>query len=136
MLLYFELRQNSQQTTATALREHFILERIAEEESVEVAEEDYDREIALIAMQTGDTPRRVRAQIEKQDLMDSLRNQIVERKVIEFVLEHAKFKDVEFKPGGGDVEAVDRAVGGGEESEIPVATHGEQEELVTPKDHT
>lgn len=131
-----ELRQNSQQTTATALREHFILERIAEEESVEVAEEDYDREIALIAMQTGDTPRRVRAQIEKQDLMDSLRNQIVERKVIEFVLEHAKFKDVKFKPGGGDVEAVDLAVGGGEESEIPVATHGEQEELVTPKDHT
>ena len=131
-----ELRQNSQQTTATALREHFILERIAEEEDVEASEEDYDREIGLIAMQTGDTPRRVRAQIEKQGLMDSLRNQIVERKVIDSVLEHAKFKDVKFEPGGGDVEAVDLAVGGGEESDIPVATHGEQEELTAPKDHT
>ena len=103
---------------------------------MEAAEEDYDREIALIAMQTGDTPRRVRAQIEKQDLMDSLRNQIVERKVIDLVLKHAKFKDVKFQPGGGDVEAVDLAAGGGEESEIPVAAHGEKEELVTPKDHT
>jgi len=131
-----ELRQNSQQTTATALREHFILERIAEAEGVEADEEDYDREISLIAMQTGDTPRRVRAQIEKQGLMDSLRNQIVERKVIDSVLEHAKFKDVKFEPGGGDVEAVDLAVGGGEESDIPVATHGEQKELIAPKDHT
>jgi len=131
-----ELRQNSQQTTATALREHFILERIAEAEGVEADEEDYDREISLIAMQTGDTPRRVRAQIEKQGLMDSLRNQIVERKVIDSVLEHAKFKDVKFEPGGGDVEAVDLAVGGGEESDIPVATHGEQKELLAPKDHT
>ena len=68
--------------------------------------------------------------------MDSLRNQIVERKVIDSVLEHAKFKDVKFEPGGGDVEAVDLAVGGGEESDIPVATHGEQEELIAPKDHT
>ena len=32
-----ELRQNSMASTRTALHEHFILERIAEEEDVEVA---------------------------------------------------------------------------------------------------
>ena len=131
-----ELRQNSQETTSTALREHFILERIAEEENVDAAEADYDREISLIAMQTGDTPRRVRAQIEKKGLMDSLRNQIVERRVIDLVLEHAKFKDVKFEGEGGTTEALDMAIGGGEQNEIPVAAHGQEEELAAPKDHT
>ncbi|MEK6247010.1 MAG: trigger factor [Planctomycetales bacterium] len=131
-----ELRQNSMQATETSLREHFILERIAEEESVDAVEADFDHEIELIAMQSGDTPRKVRAQIEKSDLMDSLRNQIIERKVIDLVLEQAKFEKVKFKPSGGDVEAVDLAVGGGDASEIPVASHGEEEKLAEPKDHT
>ena len=131
-----ELRQNSQETTSTALREHFILERIAEEEKLDAEEADYDREISLIAMQTGDTPRRVRAQIEKKGLMDSLRNQIVERRVIDLVLEHAKFKDVAFEGEGGNTEAVDWAIGGDDQNEIPTASHGQEEELAAPKDHT
>ena len=131
-----ELRQNSQETTATALREHFILERIAEEENVDAGEADYDKEISLIAMQTGDSPRRVRAQIDKKGLMDSLRNQIIERRVIELVLGEAKFKDVPFEGEGGNTEAVDLAVGGGEQNEIPVAAHGQEEVLAAPKDHT
>ena len=131
-----ELRQNSRETTATALREHFILERIAEEESIDADDADYDREVNLIAMQSGDSPRRVRAQLDKRGLMDSLRNQIVERKVIDLVLEHAKFTDVEFKQSGRNVEAIDLAAGGGEESEIPVAKHADPEELSTPKEHS
>ena len=60
-----ELMQNSQQSTAKSLKEHFILERIAEKEGVEDAPADYDAEIALIAQQSGENPRRVRAQLEK-----------------------------------------------------------------------
>ena len=131
-----ELRQNSQQATATALREHFILERIAEEEKIDAEEADYDKEIALIAMQTGDSPRRVRAPIEKKGLLDSLRNQIIERRVIELVLEQAKFKDVAFDSEGGNTEAIDLAIGGGDQNDIPVAEHGQEEELAEPKDHT
>ena len=130
-----QLRQNSAESTAKALREHFILEKIAEEEEIDATDEDIDQEIALIAIQSNQTPRRVRAQIEKQDLNDSLRNQIVENKVIQLVLEHAKFKDVAYQQEGGDVEAIDFAAGGGE-SEIPVAKYGEAEELSEPKDHT
>ncbi len=40
----------------------------------------------LIAEQSGESARRVRARLEKQGLMDALRNQIIERKVIELVL--------------------------------------------------
>ncbi|HEY4310600.1 MAG TPA: trigger factor, partial [Pirellulales bacterium] len=92
-----ELRQNSSSATARALKEHFILERIAEDEKVEDLPEDYDLEIDLIAQQTGESPRRTRAQLEKRGLMDALRNQIIERKAIDLVLSHAKFKEVPYK---------------------------------------
>jgi trigger factor len=120
------LRQSTEANTARALKEHFILERIAEEEKIEETEQDYDDEIRLIAAQSGESPRRVRTQLERQDLMDVLRNQIVENKTIQLILSHASFKDVPFEPERTDTESVDQAAGGGdeEESEIPEAKHG------------
>jgi trigger factor len=132
-----DLRQNSAASTARALKEHFILERIAEEESVEATPEDFQQEIALIAAQSGESPRRVRARMEKGGLMDALRNQVIERKVIDLVVSQAKFKDVPYKPDVAETEAIDQAAGGQDvESEIPEAKHaGEAEPLRTPKDH-
>ena len=130
-----ELRQNSAGATARSLREHFILERIAEDESIDAEPADYDTEIQLIAAQSSESPRRVRAQMEKRGLMDSLRNQIVERKVIETVQAEAKFKDVPFKQEGGDVETIGLAAGGSK-VDIPEATKpNEPEALAEPKDH-
>jgi len=56
-----ELHQNAMASTARALKEHFILEKIAEEEKIESESGDFDKEIELIADQTDETPRRVRA---------------------------------------------------------------------------
>ena len=116
-----EIRQNSQVSTARALKEHFILERIAEEEEIDADESDYNQEIALIASQSNESPRRVRARIEKSGSMDVLRNQIVERKVVERILEHAKFKEVPYEFEGSQTEAIDQEAGGGGESDIPEA---------------
>jgi trigger factor len=120
-----ELRQNSRASTARALKEHFILERIAEAQGVEAEPHDYDQEVALLAAQSGESVRRVRAQLEKQGLMDSLRNQIIERKVIDLILANAKFKDVPFEMEPTDAEAIDQSATGGEEQEstIPEAEH-------------
>jgi trigger factor len=115
-----ELRQNSRQSTARALKEHFVLERIAEEEKIEDTEADYGQEIALIAAQTGESVRRTRAQLEKGGLMDSLRNQIIERKAIELILADAKFKDVPFELEPTDAEALDQSAGGGDELETDI----------------
>jgi trigger factor len=114
-----QLRQNSKASTAAALKEHFILERIAEEEKIDVEDGDYDREITLIAMQSGESPRRVRAQLEKRGLMDVLRNQIIERKVLERVQAEAKFKDEPYEPAKTDTEAIVMAAGGGSGTAIP-----------------
>jgi trigger factor len=108
-----ELRQNSAASTSRALKEHFILERIAEDEKIEAEEGDFEQEIFLIALQSGESPRRVRAQIEKRGLMDVLQNQIVERKVLERVQAEAKFKDLPYEPTKVAAEAISMAAGGG-----------------------
>lgn len=107
-----QLRQNSNASTATALKEHFILERIAEDESIDAEEGDYEKEIFLMSMQSGESPRRVRAQLEKRGLLDVLRNQIVERKVLDLVQEEAKFKDEPYNPEKNETEAIHMAAGG------------------------
>jgi len=122
-----ELRQSVMGSTAAALKEHFILERIAEEEAIADTAADYDEEIRAIAGQSGESPRRVRANLEKRGLMDVLRNQIVERKTIDLITSHASFTDTPFEFQKRDAEAVDHAVCGvvvGEE-EIPTATQPE-----------
>jgi trigger factor len=118
------LRQNSMANTATALKEHFILERIAEDEEIEDDPADYDREIELIAMQSGDSPRRVRARLDKKGQMDALRNQIIERKVIERIMAEATFDDVDFELDTHETYAVDFTVSGHDDSSIPEAKPG------------
>ncbi|MGD0517102.1 MAG: trigger factor [Thermoguttaceae bacterium] len=115
-----ELLQNSAVSTAKALKEHFILERIAEEEKIEAADDDFTQEIALIAAQSNESPRRVRAQIEKSGNWDVLQNQIIERKAVDLILDHATFKEVPFEFEHTQAETVDQALGG-EHDNIPEA---------------
>ena len=91
----------------------------------------------MIAVSQQDSPRRVRARLEKKGQMDTLRNRIIERKVVELITAKATFKEVEFEPGPQDTEAVDLAIGGRPDSEIPDAKPGGQaESLTTPKEHS
>ncbi|MDD3589209.1 MAG: trigger factor [Thermoguttaceae bacterium] len=122
------LRQNSDATTAQALKEHFILEAIAESEDIRDEERDYDVEIMLMAAQSGESPRRVRSQIEKAGSMDVLRNQIIERKVINMIMESAEFVEVPYVMEELDEEAVDRAAGAPEET-IPEVSEEEAKEV-------
>ena len=116
-----ELRQSVMASTARSLKEHFILEKIAESENVSDSATDYEEEIKAIAAQSGESPRRVRASLERKGLMDVLRNQIIERKTIDLVTSQAKFKDTPFEFPKPDAEAIDHAVCGvaAGEDEIP-----------------
>jgi trigger factor len=118
------LRQNSRASTARALKEHFILERIAEDQEIDAVESDYDDEIAIIARQSNESPRRVRAKLEKRGSMDVLRNQIIERKVVDLILAHAVFKEVPYEIEMSDVAAMELTAAGGDTSEIPEAKPG------------
>ena len=58
-------RNNARQSTVNALREHFVLEKIAEELKIEPTPEEYDREIDLLAEQSDMSGRRMRARLKR-----------------------------------------------------------------------
>src|SRR5208283_647213 len=95
-----------------------------EDQEIDADEKDYDDEIAIIAKQTEESPRRVRARLEKRGSMDVLRNQIIERKVIDLILANAVFKEVPYEIEESDVAALELAAAGGNLSEIPDAKRG------------
>src|SRR4029077_19237523 len=74
------LRQNVLQSTAVALMEHFVLQKIAETEKIEIQDADIDAEIARIAAQNGESPRKVKAQMERDELIEALATDLLERK--------------------------------------------------------
>lgn len=115
-----EIKQKSISTTRQALKEHFVLDRIATEEKIEVSPMEIETEIHLMAMQRGESPRKVRARLEKQGMIENLEAQILERKAIDVVLEKAKYKDVDLPLVDTDrVEAISHAVSGEDPSAAP-----------------
>lgn len=124
-----DLQHNIMAYTARSLKEHFILERIAEDQKIEADPADFDTEIELLADQNDESPRRVRARIEKQGAMDTLRNQIIERKVIDLIESQAKFEEVPHIPAKADSAALDFAIAGSFEN-IPDAKYNN--DAVTP----
>ncbi len=126
------LRQNVLAKTETLLKEHFILERIAEDQNIEAESVDYDLEVTRIAMQQNDSPRRVRARLERTGQIDSLRNMIIERKVIEQITDKATFKAIPYDlDDASKTAAIDFFAAGGSDRAIPEAKYdgGEAEPI-------
>ena len=115
-----ELLQNQISTTRQALKEHFVLDKIATQEKLEVTPHDKEVEISNMAMQRGESPRRVRARLEKMGLLENLEAQILERKAVDVVLQKAIFEDT---PGESiqkyEVEALELSVCGQEVAPAP-----------------
>jgi len=89
------MQQDVMESTTKALKEHFVLQKIAETEKIDVSEDEINGEIEQLAIQNGESPRRMRARLEKDDLLDTLAAQIIERKALDLVLESATYEDVQ-----------------------------------------
>ncbi len=88
------LEQNVLENTKIALKEHFVLQKIAEVEKIDIQKDDVEAEIERIAAQTGESVRKVRAQLEREDMMETLAAQLIERKALELILNTAEFEEV------------------------------------------
>jgi trigger factor len=108
-----EIRQRAVSTTRQALKEHFVLDKIATSENIEVTPQDIEMQIQLMAMQRGESPRRVRARLVKSGMIENLEAQIRERKAVDVILERANYQDVpQKKQAEHRVEAVPYSVCG------------------------
>jgi trigger factor len=137
------LEQDVLKSTAASLKEHFVLQKIAEEEKLDVNEDDVNEEIERIAEMNNESARRVRARLERDDLMETLAAQLIERMALNLILESATYEDQEIgaapTPGVSTVE--EQAVPGemkdptapppeaqapAEQAEAPAAAEGGQ----------
>lgn len=103
------LEQDVLRTTESSLKEHFVLQKIAEVEKMEIEDDDLDAEIDRIADQSDESPRKVRARMEKEDLMEALATDLLERKALDLILAEAKFEDYELSPEASDEQNADVA---------------------------
>ena len=106
-----DLKQQAITITRKNLKEHFVLDRIADAEDIEVTNSELEYEIAVMAIQSGENPRRVRSRLIKTGVIENLRAQVRERKAVDVILESADFVDVDADPiVEADVEAISRVV--------------------------
>jgi trigger factor len=106
------LQQDVLRSTALSLKEHFVLQKVAEVEKIEVADDEIDLEIERLADQTGESPRRVRSQLEKEDLLETLAAQLIERKALDLILDSAEYEDTPMSRESGLSSIEQQAVEG------------------------
>jgi trigger factor len=111
------LEQDVLRSTAQALKEHFVLQKIAEDEKIDISDDDLEDEIDRIAEQNNESPRRVRARLEREDLLDALAAEMIERRALDLIMETADYED---EPLGAPEQG---AVATVEEQTVPGEMH-------------
>ncbi|HUG94114.1 MAG TPA: trigger factor [Planctomycetaceae bacterium] len=123
-----EIRQRAVTTTRQALKEHFVLDKIATEKGLSVGEPEIAAEIQLMAMQRGESPRRVRARLQKSGMIENLEAQIRERMAVDVVLSQARFEDVPMDlPIDDRIEAVPQSICGAASEPVTVPVGADED---------
>ena len=86
------------------LRGSLMLERIAEEEKIEVTQEEIDDEINAIADASRQTPEQVRTILTKQGGERSIAGRLRNRKALDFLVANANVAETEWKEEAAEAE--------------------------------
>jgi trigger factor len=102
------LEQDVLKNTASALKEHFVLQKIAELEDIEIEDEDIDKEIERIADRNNESFRKVKARMEKEDMIETIAADVLEQKALDLILSDAVYEDYEWNADqeSGEVSTV------------------------------
>jgi trigger factor len=92
------LTRNAVASTTQSLKQHFVLQKIAEVEKLEIQDADVDAEIEAMAERTGESPRKLRARMQREDMMEIIGTELLERKALDLVLAAAEYEDYPFNP--------------------------------------
>ncbi|MGF1632229.1 MAG: trigger factor [Phycisphaerae bacterium] len=112
------LKTGARDEARNELKTFFILQKIATQENIDVDENEVNGQIAMTAIQRGQRPEKLKAEMQENGQLQNLYVQLREGKTIQKIIdEKAKVEEVEL-PSGSDV-------GGNAEQAIAQAT-GEQ----------
>jgi trigger factor len=79
------LRVGQRDQALQEVKASLLLDKIAEEEKIEVSDEEIDREIAALATQSKQTPEAIRARLTRDGALDRIRNRIRSEKTLDFL---------------------------------------------------
>ena len=79
------LRAGQKDQAVQELKATLLLEKIADEEKIEVGDEEINREIEALATQTNQTPDAIRARLTRDGALDRIRNRIRNEKALDFL---------------------------------------------------
>jgi trigger factor len=81
------------ETAISAVKADLALRSVAEAESIEVTDEDVEREIERLAERTQQKPQKVRQQLERGEQLPAVRSDIGKGKALEWLVEHVELVD-------------------------------------------
>lgn len=79
------LRAGQRDQAVQEVKSSLLLEKIADEEKIEVGDEEIDREIETLAKQTNQTADAIRARLTRDGALDRIRNRIRNEKALDFL---------------------------------------------------
>jgi trigger factor len=89
------LRTGARDEAARELKLFFILQKIANEQEVEVEESELNGRIAMMAAQQGRRPEKLKQEMAKDGSLQNLYIQMREQKAIDKILETAEIEEVD-----------------------------------------
>lgn len=92
------LRGAAQDEAARELKLYFILQKLAEQQKVEVTEGELNGRIAMLAAQRGQRPEKLKQQMAKDNTLAQLYLQMCEQQALDKVLANVQVEEVELKP--------------------------------------
>jgi len=103
-LQWDKARESLQEQASYDLRSSLLLERIAEEEKIDVTDQEIDDEINAIADASRQTPEQVRAILTKQGGDRSIAGRLRNRKALDLLVANARLTDQEWKEEEQELE--------------------------------
>ena len=86
------LRQRQRERAVEDVKAELLLDRIASAETIEVSEEDSEREIARLAEHSGESAEAVRASLTKQGALDRMKSKLRGDKTLDWLRSNARVK--------------------------------------------
>ena len=90
-----EMRSETEEQSVRQLKQFFILDKASKELEIDVDEQELNGRIAMMAMQQGRRPDKLRQEMAKQGQIEQLYLQLREQKTLDKILEQAKVTEVE-----------------------------------------
>ncbi len=87
-----KIREDQRKQSERDVRSSLILQYVAEKENIDAQDDEVDREIERIAVETNKPAEKIREILGHESGLARLRDQIVNKKTLDFLQEHARIQ--------------------------------------------